>query len=325
MSSKPLIIIASLLVLVVLASCQQDRSASDQKPTIGIIQTAAHLSLDQTREGFITELSRLLNGNVQFIIQNAEGSSSQAQSIAENYHSHRKVQAIFAIGTPAVQAAARTERHKPIFIAAVSDPESLGVLAHGNICGTSDRLNTDSQADLIQTVLPNIQTVSLVYNPGENNSQAMAKSMQEVLQQKGIQSLSFGVHTEAEIAQTIAAAARKAEALWMPADNLLAAAISLVAKEALNKKCPLFASHTEAVSKGAFLAMGVDYFELGKNTAELALQVLAQGKQPNDIGVIHPNNTAIFLNQTVADQLQIEIPDNLRSSMTLIQGKGEGK
>jgi len=294
--------------------------SKEEMLTIGIIQTATHPALDQAREGFTGEISKLTGGKVRFVIQNAEGSLSQAQSIAESFHSHRKIDAIFAIATPAVQAAARIEKQKPIFIAAVSDPESLGIIFPGtNICGTTDRIDTEAQADLIIKMVPNVQTVSIVYNPGENNSQEMVERMQYSLQKRGLNFVSLGVHSESEIAQTIGAAARKGEVILVPADNLLVGAMPLVAREALKKGSPLFASDIPSVSKGALIAQGADYSELGKSTAEIAYRVLFLGNTPEDVGIVHPTNSKILMNKKALEELKISIPKDLLSSSILIE------
>ncbi|MBX9744254.1 MAG: ABC transporter substrate-binding protein [Chlamydiales bacterium] len=162
-------------------------SNSEDVITIGILQTASHPALDQARDGFMAEMRRLSTKKIDFVVQNAEGNLTQAQSIAENFHSRKKISAIFAIGTPAVQAAARAEKEKPIFIAAVSDPLSLGIIhPNTNICGTTDQVNTDAQADLILKLVPKVQTVALIYNPSENNSQIMIKKFRNPLKGKGL-------------------------------------------------------------------------------------------------------------------------------------------
>jgi putative tryptophan/tyrosine transport system substrate-binding protein len=291
----------------------------DPFPTIGIIQTATHPALDQTRESFSIELSRLLNGKVRFLIQNAEGSLAQAQSIAESFHTHSKISAIFAIGTPAVQAAARVEKRKPIFIAAVSDPDSLGVIFPGtNVCGTTDRIDTDAQANLIQSILPATKTVAILYNPGESNSQAMVEKMKHSLECLGLIHASYGVISENQIAQTIATASRKAQVILIPPDNLVAGAITLVSKEALLKKCPVFASDILLVAQGAFIAQGANYSDLGKQTAIMAHKVLTFENTPQEAGIVHPSDSKILVNKRISEELHICIPQNLVPFIDLI-------
>lgn len=326
MLPKPLLILACAAAILcsVFIYKRSGQEASATNLTIGIIQTATHPALDQARDSFIAEMKKLSNGKVSFVVQNAEGSISQARLIAENFCSHAKIDAIYAIGTPAVQAAARAEKVKPIFISAVSDPDSLGILhPTSNICGTTDQVDSDAQIDLLKKMIPDIQTVSIVYNPGEHNSQVMVKKMQQSLQKQGIKNVAFGVHSESEIVQTISLASRKGEAILVPADNLVVGAMPLVAKEALKWQKPLIASDIPSVTKGALMAHGADYGDLGKQTAQIAYEVLLLSIKPKDIGVIHPINLKTAMNKKALETLHVTIPQELVSSITLVESKGE--
>jgi putative tryptophan/tyrosine transport system substrate-binding protein len=317
------IVLTALAALAALASCKKSEAEAESKKklTIGIIQTATHPALDQAREGFIAEMRTLMKGEVEFVLQNGEGSLSQMQMIAENYHSHKKIDAIYAIATPAVQAQARKEKLKPIFIAAVSDPEALGVIYPGtNVCGTSDAVDTDAQAELIAKLFPHVGQVAIIYNPAESNSCVTVKQMEQSLDKKGIRHLTLGLHSESEIAQTINQAVRKAQLILVPADNLIVGAMPLVAKLAREKKCPLVVSDTPSVAKGALVCRGADYQELGKKTAKMAYKVLIEGKSPQEVGIKHPENSKILLNQSVAEELGVVIPEELQSQITLVTG-----
>jgi putative tryptophan/tyrosine transport system substrate-binding protein len=307
MLSRLLLIIASMGLIGWFIHKEVSKPA--QVTTIGILQTASHPALDQARDGFMAEMSCLSTEKIDFVVQNAEGSLTQAQSIAENFHSHKKISAIFAIGTPAVQAAARAEKQKPIFIAAVSDPASLGVIhPDTNICGTTDQVDTDGQADLILKLVPKVQTVALIYNPSENNSQIMVKQIQASLEKKGIKNQPMGVNSAGELSQVVRAACAKAEAILIPNDNLVASNITLVIKEANLRHCPLFVSDISLVEKGALAAEGTEYSDMGKSTAEMAHKVLFSGITPEAAGVVHPTNPKMVINQKVAESLQIKLP-----------------
>ncbi len=307
MSSK---IFAGIICIVAVVGGFLYKNSLDNeagKITIGILQTASHPALDQVREGFLTELKRLSNHQIDFVIQNGEGSVSQIQSIAANFHAQRKIQAIFSIATPAVQAAMRVEKEKPIFIAAVSEPESLGLSNYSNVCGTTDRIDTNAQSNLIKELIPHASKATILYNPGESNSVAMVAKMRDSLEKQGIDSSVIGVHLESEIAMAVNAASRSGDLIVIPADNLLAGAMPLVANEALKNKCPLIVSDTPSVAKGALAANGADYYELGKQTALLAYKVLMEGESPKNVGINNPLNTKTVINQKTLQALQIQM------------------
>lgn len=290
------LLLAGLILL--LAALFYKRSKGEEVvATIGIIQTASHPALDQARESFMVALSKHAKGNVKYIVQNAEGSLMQARSIAENYHAHKKVTAIYAIGTPAVQAAARCEKQKPIFIAAVSEPEALQL--GSNVCGTSDRVDSEKQADALLELFANVKCVGILYNPGETNSEVMQKKMTASLQKRQIAVIQLGVQSENEIAQSVATLKRKCDALMVPADNLLVGAMPLLAKLARQNGLPLMASDIPSVSKGATAAFGADYGDLGAQTAEIAYSVLFMGKRADSLGVADPKHSRLEVNASV--------------------------
>ncbi len=296
--SKKLIIVCVALVLALIGT----KLGSEEKKTVGILQTASHPALDQAKEEFTKELKRL-DPEIHFVVQNAEGSLTAARSSAELFHSQKKIKLIFAIGTPAAQAAATTEKEKPLVFTAITDPAAAG-LENENICGTTDRVDTDAQAKFIRKRLPNLKTIAILYNPVEANSAAQVKSMQKSLEKEEIHYLLFGVHSENEISQTIITASQKVQALLIPADNLLVGAMPLVSKEALKRALPVIASDIPSVEKGAFAAQGADYGDLGIKSAALAHEIL-QGMSPKEVGIHHPEESKVVINESILKELKL--------------------
>jgi putative ABC transport system substrate-binding protein len=66
----------------------------------------------------------------------------------------------------------------------------------------------------------------------------------------------------------------------------------------------------EEAQKGALASYGVDYFDLGKQTARLAVQVLA-GRKPSEIPSEPPRKFHFVINLKSASQLGIEIPESV--------------
>lgn len=262
----------------------------------------------------MAEMQRLSKDKVSFVIQNGEGSLKDAQTIAESFHAHQKISAIFAIGTSALQAAARVEKTKPIFMAAVSDPEALGIMHPStNICGTTDQVNTDAQTELILRMIPRLQTVALIYNPSENNSQGMIKKMQASLEKRGIKHLAMGALSVQDLSHVVRAACAKADAILVPNDNLVASHIVIVAKEAALRNTPLFVSDIALVKHGALAAQGAEYRGMGQATAVIGHRVLFLGVSPEQAGIVHPEHLKTVINQEVAMRLQLpkEVLDDL--------------
>ena len=276
---------------------------------IGILQTASHPALDAACKGFVDTIKATLGDNVECVVQNAQGSVITAHTIAERFHADESIAAIYAIATPALQAIMSVETVKPIFIAAVSNPGQLGAITDTtNVCGTTDMIDIPGAIGAIKKILPSVTSVALIYNPAEANSVAQVALMEKELLRHSIKPIRVGIVSETEIPQAIASALSKADALLAPTDNLVASAMPIIARLAHDAHKPLIASHNEAVAQGALMARGVDYYTAGKETAEIALSVLQNGRQPYTIPIRPTRSDTIVINKQLLDEFGITIP-----------------
>jgi putative ABC transport system substrate-binding protein len=298
-----------------------DRGSEKDTIRIGLIQTASHPALDAARESFIAEIEQQLDGPVRWITQNAEGSMSQMATIAKSYASDSRMQAVYAIGTPAVQMINRMAPKKPLLYAAISDPGALNLGSMA--CGTSDWVDVSAQAKLIQMVLPQAKRVAILLNPAEHNSNVQVARMEKALSSAGLATIRIGVHVQSDITTAVASASRQADLILIPADNLLVSAMPLLAKTALRHKIPLIVSDTPSVTRGALLAKGVDYKDCGRRTAELALLLLVEGKTPSEIGRVDPENKLLLVNRDTQEALGIQLPDSVKAQAVYVRTGGD--
>jgi putative ABC transport system substrate-binding protein len=298
-------IILIIVAIVGLIAWQASRKLSEDKVTIGIIQTASHPALDRAREGFIKHMREQLGEGVRFKEQNAEGSVSQAQTIAASYHANRQIKAIYAIGTLAAQAALRAEKQKPILIAAVSDPEGAGLLQN-NVSGTSDKVPAQKQIELIRRTLPKATKIALLHNPAEQNSVVAIKEMSKAAKDAGLQTVEVGVQHASEVVTATRQAAKIADAILVPTDNLLVSAMPTVARVAIESKTPLFVSDPPSVENGALACLGIDYERAGRTTAEIALRVL-RGETPAQIAIAYENDPALHVNAQTSQAIDVAV------------------
>ena len=304
----PLLIIITISIVVVTNKIMHHKTNT---PTIkiGILQTASHPALDAAREGFVTTVQAQLGNNVECVVYNTQGSIITAHTIAERLHADESINAIYAIATPALQAIAAVEKKKPIFIAAVTDPYALGLIspAGTNICGTTDMIDIYGTVKAIREILPHVMTVALLYNPAEKNSVIQVDSLEKELIKNNIAALRIGITSESDIPHAVTSALAKVDALLTPTDNLIASAMPLVSHLARNAHKPLIACHNQAVEQGALMARGVDYYESGKETGEIAVAVLRDGKKPSTIPIRPTQSDIIMINKDVLDELNITI------------------
>lgn len=301
-----LILIVGLIGIAINKTAQRKHKKTTIK--IGILQTASHPALDAAREGFVATIKKHLGDNVEYIIHNAQGSIINAHAIAQHLHANDSITAIYAIATPALQAVAAVEKQKPILIAAVTDPHALGLIQDkSNICGATDMINVVGTVNAIKTILPNVNTIALIYNPAESNSITQIALLEKELYKNSIKTVHIGTTTEAEIPHAIASAVSKADALLTPTDNLIASAMPLVSHLARTAGKPLIACHNQAVEQGALMACGIDYYKNGQETGEIAVALLRDQKKPSDLPITPTKSDIIMINKNVLDELNITI------------------
>lgn len=287
--------------------------------TIGIIQTASHPALDASRDGFIEELNHLLNGDVSFVVKNAQGSVAQAHALAQQMRSNRTYNGFFAIATPAAQALHAAEKERPVFIAAVTDPQALGfVYKDTNICGTKDMIDVPGQINLITQIVPQAKTIGLLYTSGEANSIVLVESMRKEIANRGLTALDFAVSNESDIPVMVQTACRKVDLLLAPTDNTIASAIGLISTLARKNKKPLIVSDNMLVQYGPLASRGVDYKANGAQTARIAHAVLVDHKKPAELPIEQASSDQIYINTATAAELDILIPDSIKNNVVFV-------
>lgn len=318
---KKLALGVALLGIVGLAlfTINKNRKTSQAEFVIGILQTASHPALDASREGFIQELNRLLPSQIEFVIKNAQGSITQAHALAQKFYAGKDYAGFFAIATPAAQALASVEKERPLFIAAVTDPYALGVIHEKtNVCGTKDMIDIQGEVRMLKQLIPSAKNVGIIYTAGENNSLSQLKEIHKQLELVGLTPLDFAINHEADLPVLTDLACRKSDAILTPTDNTVASSIKLIANICLKHNKPLIVSDNMLVQYGPLAARGVDYKASGKQAANIAYQVLKQGKKPYELPIEQAESKQIFINQKTLAQLGLMIPAILQHDTILI-------
>lgn len=319
MKKKILIISFFCLVLITLLIVRHVRKPQAAY-TIGILQTASHPALDAARDGFMQELSERLGASVAYSVQNAQGSVAQAHALAQQFHARSDITACFAIATPAAQALYTVEQERPLFIAAVTDPDALlgTSKAQSNVTGTKDMIDVPSEIDMLVALAPETRTVGLLYTSGEPNSLVLVQKMREELAQRNISTVDYAIGNEADIPALVETACRNVDTLLAPTDNTVALTASLIASIALKNNKPFFVSDNMLVRFGALAARGVDYYESGKQTARIAYAVLTEHKKASDFPIQQTETKNIYINQATLQALDLTVPDALQDTVIFV-------
>ena len=321
---KKLLILASTLMLMVL-SCGNSGSESkssgnagtgSKKYRIGITQIVSHPALDSAREGFKAAFKEA-GINAEFDEKNANGETTNSNLIANNFVSSKE-DLIFAIATNAAQSASQATNDIPVVFAAITDPQSAGILKN-NVTGVSDRMDVKQQLELLKKIAPNTKNVGVIYNSSEQNSKIQVEDLKKAAKELGLNIVEKSVVQANEIPQAVDNLVREADAIYLPTDNLVASVVSLITDKATAAKKIVFGAEAAHVKGGALITQGVSYYEIGKEAGKMAIEILKNGKKPSKIKFKTMPLSEIEVNEKTLAALGISLPEDVKSKAKMIQ------
>ncbi|MEB7448181.1 ABC transporter substrate-binding protein [Arthrobacter koreensis] len=304
---------------IFLTSCGSDAGTGDgggDSPVkIGISQLMDIEALDDTREGFIKGMSE--NGypegeGVEYDYQNAQGDQATATQIAAGFASS-DLDLVFAIATPAAQSVAQAVGNIPVVFSAVTEPVEAGIVdswdAPGaNITGTSNLGPVEDQMALIKELAPDAKTIGVVYSSGEVNSRVQVDLAREAAEELGMELKEAAISATSEVQQ--AAQSLDVDALYVPTDSHVVAAIDSVVEAAETKQIPLVVGDAASVEAGGVATYGLDYEQLGYQTALMAIKIL-EGEDPAGMPVEKQTESLLVLNKSAAARMGITLPQDM--------------
>jgi putative ABC transport system substrate-binding protein len=300
-----------------------ESAAKPKKYVVPITQIVAHPSLEQVILGVKDYVeAQGLKDQVVFELHNANGNMVTVAQIAGKILS-QKPDAILAIGTPSAQSVLNRNRDIPVLFSPISDPVGAKLVKSWEkpmtiATGTSDKLPIQGQIDLIKEMLPNVKRVGFLYNSSEANSVAIKKDFFEACLAKGLVPVEGVVTSSADILQV--ATGMTVDAFYVPTDNTVVGSIEVVIKASLAKKVPLFTGEAESVAKGALASLATDYYELGKLTGKMLVDVLLQKAKPESTPVQVLTNHTLVVNMKNALAMGVSsVPETVKKRAKIIQ------
>ena len=306
------LIVLLVISMMILSGCSKDSSqeaVGENTYTIGISQLAEHPALNDTRLGFEDGLKEL-GVDAKIVYQNAQGDIPNSLSIAQKFASD-KVDLIFTIATPATQSAKQATSDIPILFSAVTDPVKSEIVADwenvgGNITGTSNRAPVATQLKMFKEIDPSIKKIGVLYNTSESNSEIQLNELKILAPVEGLEIIAVGVTNVNEIAQALDSLLPKVDALYTVSDNLVAASVELVSKKLLENNMISISNEESSVVGGLLITNGLSYYDLGKQTAKMAKDILVDGVDISTIPVEFAEKTNIKVNQKTLEALGLD-------------------
>ena len=243
-------------------------------------------------------------------LQNCQADSNVMNQIIENFKND-KVDLMIGVATPVAMAmqAATENSGIPVVFSAVSNPVSAGLVEAldkpgENITGTSDFLDATAVMNLMFAANPEIQKVGLLYDVGQDSSKTAIETAKSYLQSKGVTVVEKTGRTNDELIQAAQnLVAEKVEAIFTPTDNTVMKAELAIYEILADAKIPHYTGADSFALNGAFLGYGVDYANLGKETANMVCEILVDKKPVSSMNVRTFDNGTATINTEICEKL----------------------
>ncbi|MCI7323384.1 MAG: ABC transporter substrate-binding protein [Lachnospiraceae bacterium] len=295
------------------------QAASGESYKIGISQFAEHGSLDNCREGFLEGLKQagIEEGkNLTVDYQNAQTDTGTASTIADSFVS-AKDDMICAIATPCAASAYNSCMNTdiPVIYTAVSDPVAAGLANadgtnEGNVTGSSDVLPVEEQLKMIRALMPEAKKIGILYTTSEANSCSTIKEYQELAPKYDFEIVDSGINTPADIELAATDLVSKVDCLCNLTDNTVVNALQTVLDKANTAGIPVFGSEIEQVKAGCVASMGIDYYQLGIETGELAAKILKGEATATETPFISASKAELYVNNAAAEKIGMKLDEN---------------
>lgn len=287
--------------------------------SLAITQIVEHPALDAVRKGVKDELASAgykAGENLKWTFESAQGNSATAAQIAKKF-AGKSPDVIVAIATPSAQTVAAAARNSAIVFSAVTDPVGAKLVKNmdkpgGNITGVSDLTPIDKHMALVKRVVPTAKTVGVIFNPGEANSVTLVELVKKYAPLQGMKVMEAGATKSSEVLSAARSLVGKADVIYVPTDNTVVSAFSAVVKVGQSAKLPVVAGDTDSVKQGAIAALGFNYYDVGRQTGKIVLQVL-NGTKPGDIAVQGVDKMELFVNPSAAKKMGVTLDKSLIS------------
>lgn len=307
----PILMSACLASLVLSLLPAVSNAANDIK--VAIVESRHLKAYDSAKLGFSEAMERRGFG-VEFVEFPLDGDPFMPSDLARFVDSAGAT-TVLALGTDAAKAVKEADLKAPSIFSMVSEPGQSGLLNDTGDGGTPMTgvcldVPIREQFNSLLAVVPKVKRIGVIYNPEE--SQFIVDEAQTTANMMNLGLATYPVYSEAEVSTALSALRPKIDALWLVSDRIVLTTQSLqyVFLFAFQTNLPLMGLSDHFVKMGALFAVGPDYMDVGRQSGEMAAQMLS-GRSAYELPVASPRKVMLSLNLRTAEIIGLRIPDSV--------------
>jgi putative ABC transport system substrate-binding protein len=225
---------------------------------------------------------------------------------------------IVAGANAAVSALKNATQTIPIVMFLAADPVSSGLVANlarpgGNVTGLTVTTGPElygKQLQLLKSAFPKISRVAVLANRASPVYTGALREIGIAMHALGLHQQTVEVRAPEEFEDAFATLARRADAVFVPADSMFYQYRVWVARLAMKTRLPSMWGLREQAEAGGLMAYATDLHDLGRRAAVFVDKIL-KGAKPADLPVEQPTKFELVINLKTAKTLGLTIPPSL--------------
>ena len=187
---------------------------------------------------------------------------------------------------------------------AVADAKRYGAFL--GVVSRFDRYSPNNQL-LIFAQNPDAKKIGLLYDVGQDSATSAIEAAKQYLTEKGVEYIERTGTTVDEIALAAQALVTDGvDAVFTPTDNTVMKSELSIYETFADAGIPHYTGADSFALNGAFLGYGVDYANLGVETANMAAEILLDGKKPAELPVRTFDNGTATVNTEICEKLGLD-------------------
>jgi putative ABC transport system substrate-binding protein len=230
----------------------------------------------------------------------------------------RKVDVIFAMGTPYALAAKSATSTIPIVFTNVSDPVGSGLVASlarpgGNATGFSILALTlyPKRLELLSELVPHARVIALLVNPSNPITESTVNVVREAARTKGLQLLVLKAASESEIDAAFTTLVQlQAGGLLIDSDRFFGSRDEQVAALASHHAVPAIGESLRFARAGGLVSYGAVTTDVLHQAGIYTGRIL-KGEKSADLPVQQPTKFELVINLETAKALGLTVPQSL--------------
>jgi putative ABC transport system permease protein len=254
--------------------------------------------------------------NITVDIKNAQNDYGTAQAIVQDIV-RQKYDYIITASSLALQVTANGNKSIPHIFGAVTDPYRMGIAKSSadhlpNITGVATFQPVESAVSAMRIIFPKARRIGLVWNPSEANSEACTLKARAAARKYHFELVEKTVSRTDEVKDAVAALINSGIDLFFTSgDNTVILTQATVAQILKEHKIPYFTNDPSDIERGAFFSIGADYYQVGVETAKMAVRVIS-GEAPQNIPIREYVPEVTGIHQGLVLLYGVTIPDELK-------------